>query len=196
MLASGVASRAGALGSASALNGRANPAPKPIARRPRVAVRAKKADPPDVPKARDQRVGGGEWLQSILSRFGPVKEKASNTTVLDFEKPLVELDNRIKEVRPASALPPRGARAAAAAAGPPPPPRAPTHPASHASQVRQVAEENGVDVSSQIKELEERAKQVRSQEWVLASGAGSGGAERRRVLGARCPRAARGCLEP
>jgi hypothetical protein len=58
-----------------------------------------KADPPDVPKPRGQPQGGREWLQSILSRFGPVREKASNTTVLDFEKPLVELDNRIKEVR-------------------------------------------------------------------------------------------------
>ena len=70
-------------------------------RRARHVVRAKgkAGDPPDVPKARDQPAGGREWLQSILSRFGPVKEKASNTTVLDFEKPLVELDNRIKEVR-------------------------------------------------------------------------------------------------
>ena len=57
-----------------------------------------KGGPPDVPKPRDQPKGGKEWLQSIFSRFGPVKEKASNTTVLDFEKPLVELDNRIKEV--------------------------------------------------------------------------------------------------
>jgi len=57
------------------------------------------ADPPDVPKPRGQPQGGREWLQSILSRFGPVRERASNTTVLDFEKPLVELDNRIKEVR-------------------------------------------------------------------------------------------------
>jgi len=56
------------------------------------------ADPPDVPKRADRPQGGREWLQSILSRFGPVREKASNTTVLDFEKPLVELDNRIKEV--------------------------------------------------------------------------------------------------
>ena len=67
-----------------------------------VAVRAKgKSEPPDVPKARPKAVqqGGHEWLQTILSRFGPVKERASNTTVLDFEKPLVELDNRIKEVR-------------------------------------------------------------------------------------------------
>ena len=47
------------------------------------------ANPPDVP------IEGGtgrEWFQSILSRFGPIREKASNTTVLDFEKPLVELD--------------------------------------------------------------------------------------------------------
>lgn len=57
------------------------------------------ADPPDIPKPRGQSQGGREWLQSILSRFGPVRERASNTTVLDFEKPLVELDNRIKEVR-------------------------------------------------------------------------------------------------
>lgn len=56
-------------------------------------------EPPDVPKEKlPGSQGGREWLQSILSRFGPVKEKASNTTVLDFEKPLVELDNRIKEV--------------------------------------------------------------------------------------------------
>lgn len=57
-----------------------------------------KADPPDVPKSEGKGKGGREWFQSILSRFGPVREKASNTTVLDFEKPLVELDNRIKEV--------------------------------------------------------------------------------------------------
>ena len=64
-----------------------------------VSVQAmSKGTPPDVPKPRGQPQGGNEWLQSILSRFGPVKEKASNTTVLDFEKPLVELDNRIKEV--------------------------------------------------------------------------------------------------
>ena len=46
--------------------------------------------------------GGREWLQTLLSRFGPMTERASNTTVLDFEKPLVELDNRIKEVSPRS----------------------------------------------------------------------------------------------
>jgi acetyl-CoA carboxylase carboxyl transferase subunit alpha len=52
--------------------------------------------PPDTPK-----VGGREWLGTILSRFGPVKEKASTTTTLEFEKPLLELDKRIKEVRSA-----------------------------------------------------------------------------------------------
>jgi hypothetical protein len=69
--------------------------------RKRLAVGARamaSAEPPDVPKSLDQPSGGREWLQSILSRFGPVRERASNTTVLDFEKPLVELDNRIKEV--------------------------------------------------------------------------------------------------
>jgi acetyl-CoA carboxylase carboxyl transferase subunit alpha len=96
-----------------------------IGRRP-VAARAG-ADPPDVPK-RDGRQGGREWLQSILSRFGPIQEKSSNTTVLDFEKPLVELDNRIKEVRT-------------------------------------VAEDNGVDVTDQIKELEERARKLRQDTY-------------------------------
>lgn len=81
------------------------------------------ASPPDVPMDA-KRTGGSDWLQSFLSRFGPITEKPENNTVLDFEKPLVELDNRIKEVR-------------------------------------KVAEENGVDVSGQIKELEERAKQLR-----------------------------------
>jgi acetyl-CoA carboxylase carboxyl transferase subunit alpha len=64
----------------------------------------------------------------MLSRFGPIAEKAENTAVLDFEKPLVELDNRIKEVR-------------------------------------KVAEDNGVDVSEQIKELEGRAAQLRTDTY-------------------------------
>lgn len=55
-------------------------------------------DPPDAP--REERRGGREWLQTLLSRFGPITQKAENTAVLDFEKPLVELDNRIKEVMP------------------------------------------------------------------------------------------------
>lgn len=43
--------------------------------------------------------GGREWLQSILSKFGPINDTPGTGAVLDFEKPLVELDNRIREVR-------------------------------------------------------------------------------------------------
>ena len=89
--------------------------PGKVAKETRSSVKVA-ANPPDVPS---DGGGGREWFQSILSRFGPIREKSSNTTVLDFEKPLVELDNRIKEVRT-------------------------------------VAEENGVDVTDQIKGLEER----------------------------------------
>jgi acetyl-CoA carboxylase carboxyl transferase subunit alpha len=71
---------------------------------------------------------GKEWLETILSRFGPATDKAQNITTLDFEKPLLELDKRIKEVR-------------------------------------NVAEENGVDVSSQIGELESRAQQLRKETY-------------------------------
>ena len=62
-----------------------------------IRAAAQGRDPPDTPKA--DRRGGREWLQTLLSRFGPITEKAVNTAVLDFEKPLVELDNRINEVR-------------------------------------------------------------------------------------------------
>lgn len=41
---------------------------------------------------------GREWLETILSRFGPATDRAQNITTLDFEKPLSELDKRIKEV--------------------------------------------------------------------------------------------------
>jgi hypothetical protein len=41
---------------------------------------------------------GREWIDTILSRFGPVTDKAQNITTLDFEKPLLELDKRIREV--------------------------------------------------------------------------------------------------
>lgn len=66
---------------------------------PSLVVQAQKGqpDPPDAP--REERRGGREWLQTLLSRFGPITQKAENTAVLDFEKPLVELDNRITEVR-------------------------------------------------------------------------------------------------
>ena len=63
-----------------------------------VAQAQNQPDPPDAP--REERRGGREWLQTLLSRFGPITQKAENTAVLDFEKPLVELDNRIKEVMP------------------------------------------------------------------------------------------------
>ena len=64
----------------------------------RLIVRARKDQPgpPDIPK--EERRGNVEWLQSVLRRFGPMTEKPQNTTILDFEKPLVELDNRIREV--------------------------------------------------------------------------------------------------
>ena len=41
---------------------------------------------------------GQEWLSTILSRFGPATDRAQNVTTLDFEKPLLQLDQRIKEV--------------------------------------------------------------------------------------------------
>ena len=41
---------------------------------------------------------GREWLGTILSRFGPMRDRAEVVTTLDFEKPLLELDKRIKEV--------------------------------------------------------------------------------------------------
>lgn len=47
---------------------------------------------------KQERRGGREWLHTMLSRFDPIAEKGENTAVLDFEKPLAELDSRIKEV--------------------------------------------------------------------------------------------------
>jgi acetyl-CoA carboxylase carboxyl transferase subunit alpha len=60
--------------------------------------------PPDTPRkimqeSREMIREGREWLGTILSRFGPIKERAQTVTVLDFEKPLIELDKRIQEVR-------------------------------------------------------------------------------------------------
>eukprot|EP00210_Caulerpa_lentillifera_P001380 g1327.t2 len=82
---------------------------------------------PDVPK--DRRAGrGGDWLKRLFSRFTPLSDRSKTSLVLDFEKPLINLDNRIKEVR-------------------------------------RVAEENGVDVSEQIKVLEERSKQLRRETY-------------------------------
>jgi acetyl-CoA carboxylase carboxyl transferase subunit alpha len=52
---------------------------------------------PDEPKA----ARGAAWLENLLARFGPTTDRAQNLTTLDFEKPLLELDKRIKEVRSA-----------------------------------------------------------------------------------------------
>ena len=69
-----------------------------------------------------------EWLLSFVKRFNPKEERDAKVTVLDFEKPLAELDKRIREVR-------------------------------------DVASENGVDVSEQVKELERRAVQLRIETY-------------------------------
>lgn len=129
-----------------------------------IAVQAKKGvpDPPDTPK--QERRGGREWMQTMLARFGPLAEKPENTAVLDFEKPLVELDNRIKEASDGLSL---CARLITSFVDScmycTRPSRAGTHCLScSALQVRKVAEDNGVDVSDQIKELEGRAAQVLS----------------------------------
>ena len=91
-----------------ALGQRAAGAGRPFSGRPSAAPRRQalqkltvrfdrnKPGPPDAPKERQQ---GREWIEGILARFGPASARASNVTTLDFEKPLVELDNRIKEVR-------------------------------------------------------------------------------------------------
>ncbi|KAJ9533758.1 hypothetical protein QJQ45_026786 [Haematococcus lacustris] len=99
------------------------------ANRGRVAARvfSRKVTPPDAPKG-EIVAQGREWLETILSRFGPIKDRAQTVTTLDFEKPLLELDKRIKEVR-------------------------------------KVAEDNGVDVSPQIAELESRARQLRRETY-------------------------------
>jgi hypothetical protein len=53
-------------------------------------------NPPDAPKEIIQE--GREWIETILSRFGPIRNRAQTVTTLDFEKPLLELDKRITEV--------------------------------------------------------------------------------------------------
>lgn len=67
-----------------------------LQRCPPAAVFSRNPTPPDAPQ--DSRPVGREWLESILSRFGPAKDRAQNITTLEFEKPLLELDKRIKEV--------------------------------------------------------------------------------------------------
>jgi len=112
--------------SSRSLRGRAQRLPAPaLTSRRQVGCRALKS-PPDVPGVSHIETGR-EWMATILSRFGPIRD-AKPVTTLDFEKPLVELDKRIAEVR-------------------------------------KVAEDNGVDVTSQIAELEQRAKQLRRETY-------------------------------
>jgi hypothetical protein len=42
---------------------------------------------------------GEAWFQHMKAEFDPVSSAPPTTAVLDFEKPLVELDRRIREVR-------------------------------------------------------------------------------------------------
>ncbi|KIZ04619.1 hypothetical protein MNEG_3334 [Monoraphidium neglectum] len=46
----------------------------------------------------DLQERGKAWVESMLARFGPATDRAQNITTLEFEKPLLELDKRIKEV--------------------------------------------------------------------------------------------------
>ena len=98
-------------------------------------------NPPDAPKEIIQE--GREWIETILSRFGPIRNRAQTVTTLDFEKPLLELDKRITEVGRSS----HATRGVALMNFLP-------------LQVRKVADDNGVDVTPQIAELENRARQV------------------------------------
>ncbi|KAG1676463.1 hypothetical protein FOA52_002283 [Chlamydomonas sp. UWO 241] len=98
-----------------------------VAQQPRRAVSVR-AVPPDAKQASGLAGAGKEWITGLLSRFGPVRERGPNVTTLDFEKPLVELDKRI-------------------------------------SEVRKVAEDNGVDVSAQMVELENRATELRRETY-------------------------------
>lgn len=74
----------------------ARPAPAAVTNRP--AVRSVRCSVFTKKNAAAAQQVGKEWLETILSRFGPATDKAQNITTLDFEKPLLELDRRIKEV--------------------------------------------------------------------------------------------------
>ncbi len=172
----GVSERAASSRSASSSVARPLGAPSsaPL-RRQQVAAGAFRRAQPDEPKDGQMVAQGKEWIETILSRFGPIREKAASLSTLDFEKPLLELDKRIKEVR--------GARRASAAATDSPEAvawagrqvRGGAFPrvgglslgprGDERAQVRKVAEENGVDVTPQIAELEQRARQVRAAAW-------------------------------
>mmetsp|Transcript_22619 Transcript_22619/g.70223 ORF Transcript_22619/g.70223 Transcript_22619/m.70223 type:complete len:358 (-) Transcript_22619:33-1106(-) len=99
-------------------------------RKGKLAVRAMSDVPPPPDTPADKKAKGKpEWFSSFVKRFNPIADKPEKPAVLDFEKPLVELDTRINEVR-------------------------------------KVAEENGVDVSESIRELEERAKTLRQETYL------------------------------
>lgn len=65
------------------------------------------AEPPDVPKDREE-TKHSDWFQMLLARFNPISGSATNNTVLDFEKPLFDLDNKILEVRRGGLVQPPG----------------------------------------------------------------------------------------
>jgi hypothetical protein len=44
--------------------------------------------------------GGSAHFQWYCDEFKPVREKAAKTLTLDFEKPLMELEQKIRDVRP------------------------------------------------------------------------------------------------
>lgn len=64
-------------------------------RRNVVVARAEAAEASEVPAHKD----ASEWYAHMKAEFDPVSSAPPTTAVLDFEKPLVELDRRIREVR-------------------------------------------------------------------------------------------------
>ena len=60
-----------------------------------VVARAEAAEASDTPAHKD----ASEWYAHLKAEFDPVSSAPPTTAVLDFEKPLVELDRRIREVR-------------------------------------------------------------------------------------------------
>jgi hypothetical protein len=63
-----------------------------------VAARAEAAEVSEAPDAAAHK-SASEWYAHMKAEFGPVSSAPPTTAVLDFEKPLVELDRRIREVR-------------------------------------------------------------------------------------------------
>lgn len=60
-----------------------------------VVARAEAAEASEAPAHKD----ASEWYAHMKAEFDPVSSAPPTTAVLDFEKPLVELDRRIREVR-------------------------------------------------------------------------------------------------